>query len=147
MPNSKNINTRDDYKHFLRSLEVVGIALVESKFQIDRRKYFDDADEKIGVEFECDIINTKSSSFDVIAKMTLKSRSEKKEGSLTLHASYALHFHTTSNVVKSFVQRFAESEARLVAWPYFREFVTSMCGRAQVPPITLPMVGSERRPT
>ena len=146
MPKVRELGSGDDYKQFLRALEVVGITLIDSQFHIDRSRYFDEEDELISVRFMCDVLTVKPGHFEVLAKMVLKSAKAKaKRGSLALQADYSLHFHTETAVNNKFVQRFAESEARLFVWPYFREYVTSMCGRAQVPPITLPLVGSERR--
>lgn len=38
------------------------------------------------------------------------------------------------------IQKFGEFFALMHAWPYWREFVQSMCGRMGLPPITVPLM-------
>ena len=140
MPKRRRVDTGDDYGHFMRSLRLVGIALIDSLFHIDRQQYFEDQDESIFVDLACEVSDVKGDHFELKARMVLQSaRKKKQHGSLLLEVTYLLHFHTRGEAVQEFVKKFAEGEARIVIWPYLREYVTSMCGRSHVPPISLPM--------
>jgi preprotein translocase subunit SecB len=137
-------NTGEVYSRFLRSLRVVGIALIDSRFFVDRQRYFEDEAERIFSDLVCDVSEVKGTHFELKAKMHLRSgHTKSQQGSLLLDATYLLHFHTQGKAVHDLVKKFAEGEARIVIWPYLREYVTSMCGRGHIPPITLPMAVNE----
>jgi preprotein translocase subunit SecB len=137
-------DTTEGYKAFLRALRLVGIALTESHFRIDRQRYFEDEEESIFVDLVCETFEVKERHFELKMKMSVKSsRPRSQSGSLLLEATYLLHYHTRVRTAPELVRRFAENEARIVIWPYLREYVTSMCGRAHVPPISLPMAVNE----
>src|SRR5579863_2152425 len=140
MPKTMKMTTSESYSRFLRSLRLMGIALIDSRFLIDRQRYFEDQEERIFSDLGCDVAELKGNHFELRAKMVLKSsQSKRQQGSLLIEATYLLHYHTDGKAVPELVERFAKGEADIVIWPYLREYVTSMCGRGHIPPITLPM--------
>jgi preprotein translocase subunit SecB len=148
MPKAGKLKSEESYSGFLRSLRFMGIALIDSRFLLDREKYFEDQEERIFSDLSCEISEMKGSHFELKAKMVLQSaRGKGQQGSLILDATYLLHFHTRGRAVRDLVAKFAEGEARIVVWPYLREYVSGMCGRGHIPPITLPMAVNEPRTT
>lgn len=57
---------------------------------------------------------------------------------LKIKAKYRLIFSTTDPVPAGFFEVFQELNLRMTTLPYFRELVSSMTGRMQIPTLTLP---------
>jgi hypothetical protein len=130
------------YTSFLQSLELMQIALVRSAFKIDRDKYMAEEETKNSIRFWCEATQIDDSSFDLRASFSLRLSSPKDDQPLLrITAQYELHFHAKAPVANTDTDRFAESEARLLIWPYFREFVSNTTARMHVPPVLLPYQG------
>ena len=62
-----------------------------------------------------------------------------EESILKIKAKYRLIFSTTPPVPPGFFEVFRELNLRLTTFPYFRELVSAMTGRMQLPILTLPL--------
>jgi len=62
-----------------------------------------------------------------------------EESILKIKAKYRLIFSTTTPVPAGFFEVFQELNLRLTTFPYFRELVSAMTGRMQLPVLTLPL--------
>lgn len=59
----------------------------------------------------------------------------------TIEASYVAEYKLSDkDIDSSALDEFALNNASYHIWPYFREYVSSQCGRMDVPRITMPMV-------
>jgi preprotein translocase subunit SecB len=103
-------------------------------------KHFSDVDEltrEIGAIYKT--INIEEDHFDVLAEYELRITHKKdKNSSLEVKCRYSAHFHASSNCNGETVERFANSEAKIIIWPYFRSLVSDITGRLHIPPITIP---------
>jgi hypothetical protein len=132
------------YMSFLGSIELIWIAMVETSFSGDRDEYFENEEHRRTLRWSCKPIDVGERYFELRSDFTLK-LSPPKSGKcfFDLNVGYLLHLHGAGQFDKADVERFANFEARVVAWPYIREYVTSICGRMHVPPIVLPFGGEE----
>lgn len=146
MTRRKNARTvQQPYTEFLRSLDLIWISLVNTQFSGDRQQYFEHKDHQLAVSWKSEAIEFGEDFFEVRADIAVKLSAPKStRGFFDLTATYMLHIHAPSPVDREYVARFAESELRLVIWPYIREYVSSVSGRMHVPPVLLPLVGGEQ---
>lgn len=132
------------YTEFLQSMELSLIALTETTLKVDRDKYFDEKNHAISMEWGCKPLKSGRDNFDVRAELTVKvSRPKAQAPFLELEAAYTLHVHCAKDFPAELVERFCNAEVRLMVWPYFREYVTSMCGRMHIPPVFLPLAARD----
>jgi hypothetical protein len=133
------------YAEFLSSLDVVTIAMVASSFSIDRQAYFEARQRQLNVSWEPRITMAEEDFFEIRADVVVKLSDGKKRAFFNLAASYELHIHAPAPMNPDFVNRFAESDVRVLIWPYVREYVSGVSGRMHVPPVILPLTGSKHR--
>ena len=141
MPTKKAVTDRgqDGYPKFIESLQLYTIGLCESECSINRADYWGGEEARdITYEMTAKASSVGDDAFDAKASLTLSVTGEKsKKVMVRISVSFDLHFHAKTRN-KEFVERFCESEIRLIVWPYFREYVSSTIGRMHVPPIILP---------
>lgn len=129
-----------DYTDFLRSLELSTIALSEAAIKGDREKYLHEPNHSISMGWTSKPIISGRQHFDVVAELMVNvSKPKSQSHFLELKAKYLLHIHCAKEFPPEYVNRFCDSEVRLMVWPYFREYVTSTCGRMHIPPVFLPL--------
>src|SRR3954470_19931770 len=129
-----------DYAKFLKSLDLKLISLVESDFRIDRARYFAEKNTELSVEWDSKLARSKPGFFECEASLDVSLKSPKsKLPSFALRATFLLHVHAKGHVKPEFLNDFSNSEVRLVVWPYFREYLSSICGRMHVPPLFIPL--------
>lgn len=83
-------------------------------------------------------------SFEITARLTITSREQGNEVNrpvvLQIECTFGALFEVPgSGFPKEYAQRFTSSEARLIVWPYFREFISSMSLRMGLPPLVMPL--------
>jgi preprotein translocase subunit SecB len=134
----------DDYQAFISSLELYMIGLAESSCEINRKDYWAKEEGK-NVSFK---LTSKPNSvdqkhFDARSTIALTMTGEKSKATVVkINAAFDLHFHAKP-INKGLVDKFCESDIRLIVWPYFREYVTSTISRMHIPPILLPLSSKE----
>ena len=129
------------YTQFLKTIEPVTIALVNGHFRADRDRYFEERRKELSVAWRCIPVEIGDDYFeaDATIKIILKTASKKSKPAIEIIATYRLHIHAPKPISKEFIARFVDSEVRLLFWPYFREYASSVSGRMHIPPIMLPM--------
>jgi preprotein translocase subunit SecB len=144
MTTKKARPAQQPYTSFLRSLELFSISLTNSSFHGERDQYFEHPNHELGVDWRTELAGKRKESFDVRVNVTIKiSAPTAKENFFMLTASYLLHVHAPAPLDVQHLERFTDSEVRLVVWPYVREYATSVFGRMHVPPAILPVTGSK----
>jgi preprotein translocase subunit SecB len=129
-----------DYTEFLKSLDLSVIALSEATVKGDREGYLEAPNHVISMRWMGKSVKSGPSHFDVLADLTVSvSKPKSKVHFLDLAVTYRLHIHCAKAFPPEYVDRFCNSEVRLMVWPYFREYVTSICGRMHIPPVFLPL--------
>lgn len=140
MSNHKQDPARiDAYTDFVKSLELFTIALTSSKFRVNRYEFFKQRDADLVVGVSCKANKIRRDHFDLQAELLLQLRRKRARPILELSATYHLHFHAAPPLDPKLARRFADSDARLVLWPYFREYVNNVSARMYVPPLLLPI--------
>lgn len=144
---SKSARPPDEYKEFLRSLQLVGIALVECHFTIDRNMFFE-KEEEFFLDSRFEVSKVEKDVLELTASFSARAaRSEKEDGSMKLEAVYMMHFGCGGGAPcnRNLADRFVKSEARVILWPYLRELASEITARASVPPVTLPLAVGRRQ--
>jgi preprotein translocase subunit SecB len=137
---SKTSKPLADYREFLTSLNLSLIALTEANVKGDRDKYLNEPNHDISMAWKGKAIASGRGHFDVLADlMVTVSKPKSKACFLELTVTYKLHIHCAKEFPPEYLRRFCDSEVRLMVWPYFREYVTSTCGRMHIPPVFLPL--------
>lgn len=144
---AKEIDSAEKYPEFLRSLELVTIALTKCSLSIDRPAFAQAEGIVLSAELDCEAEIVDVDAFEITASLTVD-LTEKESNSVvgSIQATYQLHFHT-KGAKKATINAFAKSDVRLMVWPYFRELITSLSSRMLIPPIILPISGHSRRVT
>jgi preprotein translocase subunit SecB len=134
-----------NYESFLRSVKLYSLGLEELSAKLDRERYWKYFSENNGLTREIGAtykaINIDDDHFDVIADFQLRVTSEKEKNKVILEISctYSVHFHASSDCNADTAQRFANSEAKIIVWPYLRSIVSDTTGRMYIPPLTIPL--------
>jgi preprotein translocase subunit SecB len=129
----------DSYAEFVRSLELITMALTSSTTRIKRDEYLEGGEPDLTVAVALKPRRLARDHFDLHAEAKVK-LTRKRSGSLfDLAVCYELHFHGKPPIDAKLVHRFADSDAHAVLWPYLREYVSDVSARMYVPPILLPV--------
>lgn len=134
------------YRRFLRDLDIKSIALVESSFRIDRRRYFKVDEHERAITWRTLEKGTGKGFFEPrIVLMLTASQEGSPKPFLELEASFELHIHIEEDGAETdqLIEQFCASEIKLIVWPFFREYVTNVTARMHVPPLTLPILGRD----
>ena len=135
------ITADGDYTQFLKAIEPFTIALVESRFRVNRDQYFNERSNKLSVAWRCVPVEVGDDYFEADAKLIVRlgsSAARKSKPVMEIIAIFRMHIHAPKPINRVFVDRFADSEVRILIWPYFREYVSSVSGRMHIPPLVLP---------
>jgi len=139
--------TSSAYKRFLSNLDLYAIGLDQIEAKLDRTDYAKSIGDKrssivrnITTEFALSELD--GDHFDVSGSFELSmGRANDAMTFLEIRASYSAHFHPKKGTfLRADAEQFAESEAKLLFWPYFRQTVADTTARMYIRPITIPLV-------
>jgi preprotein translocase subunit SecB len=146
MPQRRNsptkLNTGKNYEKFLRGLRLSGFGLEKCSAELDRAEYFElelkDRQNQITAHYgltdiEKGFFNTSS---DFILKVVDKNTSSV---AFSVTCQFVGHFHFEGVVDVEHAEKFAQSELRLIVWPYFRQYVSDLTARMSLPPLIIPL--------
>jgi preprotein translocase subunit SecB len=129
----------DSYTEFVRSLELIVIALTASTARIRRYEYFQARGRELSAAVSLTPKRVSKDYFDLEARARVRSTSKSSGSLFSFSATYELHFHAKPPIDAKLVRRFADSDAHFILWPYLREHVSDVSGRMYIPPILLPV--------
>jgi hypothetical protein len=143
----KNLPTKNDseqYAKFLREIRLVGLAMENCSSIIRREEYFAAITKKTmdrSISSEYQLHEVQKEFFNVRSRFTLDVKHKVKSLQvLTVKCTFIAHFHSLhGQIPRRFVERFSQSELRLIMWPYFREFVSDMSSKMAIPPLLIPL--------
>jgi hypothetical protein len=144
--------TPSDYSAFLRGIALVGLGLQDCRAKIDRGAYFkvlDKGSSERRITTNYKLLDSHKDYFTVTASfaLTIGHTQSKPSQVLSIECTYEAHFHCDDcDAHRDFAQRFADSELRLVMWPYFRQFANDITGRMTIPPILIPFSAGQSPP-
>jgi preprotein translocase subunit SecB len=130
-----------EYEAFIKSLKLNVISLKESACEIDRKAYWEHKERNITYKLTAESLEIEEDYFDVRAKVEVVMTGGKTKAPtplIKISATYDLHFHAEL-IPKPLLQRFCNSDVRLIVWPYFREYVSDVSARMYIPPMILPL--------
>jgi hypothetical protein len=148
MPRKKistsSTEVKSNYESFLRSVKLYSLAMEEVSAKLDREGYWKHFPEGEGLTREIGslykAVHIEDDHFDVIAAYELNITHEQgKKRVLEVKCKFIAHFHASIDCNSETAARFANSEAKIIAWPYFRNLVSDLTGRLYIPPITIPL--------
>jgi preprotein translocase subunit SecB len=131
-------------KSLVDKLDLYAIGLDSLSASLDRSGYadaYDDGKPKVTrkIRSAYKVAEYDDEHFDIAATIYLRFAAEgSKDPLLSIDATFTGHFHPKSKLSRDDAERFAEGEARLVFWPYFRQIVSDTTARMHVRPVTLP---------
>jgi len=133
------------YTQFLKSIEPITIFLLESRFRVDRDRLFKERSGKVSVAWKCVPVEVGGDYFEADASLKVKAgrATGKSKPYVEIDATFRLHLHAPKPIIRAFIDRFTDSEVRILIWPYFREYVTNITGRMSIPPVVLPLGARE----
>jgi hypothetical protein len=132
------------YSDFLKGIKLYIVALDHASCAINRERYWECTEQDNGMvrtfEGSYEATAIEGTSFDVIGRLEMKIFSTKDNGELLkIGCQYSTHFHARSRVDERAAKRFANAEAKIIIWPYFRQLVTDLSARMYIPPIIVPL--------
>jgi len=136
--------SNDQYGRFVRDLRLFNVALVRCASQIDHSAYFElhkrEGNASRNLSAQYGLARVAADFFDAYADFKLEiTGKKKKQKVLLIKCRYEAHIHLSRKFDRSCAERFANTEFRVVLWPYFREFVNDLSARMWIPPITIPL--------
>jgi hypothetical protein len=133
-----------EYVNFLTSIELFALVLTRCSSEINRDLYMPlisgDDKAKKSITAEYSILEIDKGSFDCSSRLQLIVRDQSEKTALSLDAVFQAHFHVGIAFTKEMAQQFADTELRLVVWPYLRQLVQDLTSRMWIPPIVIPFV-------
>jgi preprotein translocase subunit SecB len=138
------VATINDKQAFLKSIKLLAVRLISSECRIERDRYFallDDRDKSsVSITSDYRLVNLTTKSFEVEGVFSWVAKNAKNETGLSLVCIYQAHFYADdAQGHRVLAKEFAQSEMRLILWPYFRQFAFETSARMAIPPITVPL--------
>ena len=138
----KTVN-EPSYADFIATLQLYSIGLAETNCSINRPEFWKKEKANINYQLISKASDIGDEAFDAKSTLTLAVTGEKsKTQAVQITVAFDLHFHAKI-ARKEFVEKFCESEIRLIVWPYFREYVSNTIARMHIPPVILPISNKE----
>jgi hypothetical protein len=138
-------SSEEKYKVFLKNVELFALGLDSIDARLDREGY-SVAHAENSLKIDKTIENSFTLSeftgehFDVAASFVFTMQIENNLPFLRIALKYEAHFHWKDGLPsREHVERFAEGEARLIFWPYFRQAIADVTSRMYIRPITIPL--------
>jgi hypothetical protein len=147
IPSTSTKITSKKYGEFLRTIHLAGLGLDQASVAVDRNALASAESQGIVINHEMRVVlklvHHEDNKFVVGAdcELLLKKEKENSETSRLGHiqCSFSALLTTDQNVSKDLVERFASSEAKLVFWPYIRQYVSDTTYKMAINPILIPL--------
>lgn len=144
---AKNNSPGDDgrYEEFLRGVELINIGLKRCSANLDRIPFFKlYAKEKArpvrSVRDSYKITHVGKRFFEASGAFNINLReSAEADPILTVECEFEAHLHGPEPIPEEFLQRFVQSEFKLILIPYARQFVSSLTATMSIPPLVIPL--------
>lgn len=139
--------TSKKYGGFLRAIHLAGLGLDRASVEIDRNALAEAQSQKVAVSQEMHVtlklIHHDNHNFVVGADCELLLKTETGETGTSeighIRCSFSALLTTEQNVDVHLAERFASGEAKLVFWPYVRQFVSDTTYKMAISPILIPL--------
>jgi hypothetical protein len=141
---STESSTEIAYKRFRDGVTLYALGMDELETKLDREAYgaahSDDLIEVVReIKVSMSVAELSDDHFDVNGKFELMVNTKDGQNLLKLSTTMFAHFHADEESPSEHAENFANTEARLIFWPYFRQTVSDVTSRMYIPPITVPL--------
>ena len=139
------LSTKSAYRRFRDGITLYALGMDELVTKLDREAYTAAHSESSKdivreIKVSMSVIDASNEHFDVAGKFDLSIYTEAGSNLLNLSIVMSAHFHTDEEVPDGFAQDFADTEGRLIFWPYFRQTVSDISSRMYIAPIIVPLI-------
>jgi len=154
MPRSKTKSSptaADPYLEFIRKVHLTGLGMDSASFKIDRPRFPAAYPSPDSVAAEItghqELTDRKADSFVVLGHYRVTVKGTDGSEVVELSCSISALFSLDKEVEDAHLQRFTETEVRLVFWPYLRHFVSDSTYRMAIFPLILPLTSEVPKTT
>lgn len=137
------IRPDEEYIEFVKGLQLIGMGLDSASTTVDRSTLSNQAaGQNTPLDFHAD--------FEVVESVDERLRTEgrfrlsiNEDGSnkelVNISCTFSAMFRTVKRPTAEMCERFANTESKLVFWPYLRHFISDISYRMSITPILLPL--------
>jgi hypothetical protein len=142
---TKNPPTPKKYSDFIGKISLQGVGLDSATVKVDRNSLAKPlpTGETLAVSLDASFGILDLNEERLVASATFKLSQASKEISdpiLLIECSFSALFQLGIPTDQESAHRFANSEAKLVFWPYLRHFIADTSYRMAINPILLPLI-------
>ncbi len=138
------------YEQFLGGLRLISIGLKSCSASLDRQALFKLLDDKNGpMRIFRDSYKTThlgTNFFEASGAFVVRvQESPESRPAVLVECEFEAHLHGPEPISKESVERFVDSDFRLLLVPYARQFVSATTAQMSIPPLMIPLsVGSSK---
>lgn len=140
-----------NYEQFLRGLRLISVGLKGCSATLERESLYRLLDSNDGPlrTFDDSYKATKigSSFFEGSGAFTVHVKeSANSKPVVVVECEFEAHLHGAEPISKACVERFVDSEFRLILIPFARQFISATTAQMSIPPLVIPLsVGSRSK--
>jgi preprotein translocase subunit SecB len=129
-----------NYDSFLKSVKLFAVALDKTAAELDRVSYWQSKDKIREIRASYEANNVVKDHFNVIARIELEiTKKTDRAKVLSIDCHYMAHFHAAVGCSQETATKFAQSEAKIIIWPYVRALISDLTARMHIPPVVIPL--------
>jgi preprotein translocase subunit SecB len=149
---AKSQLTPEKYIEFVAKVALEGIGLDSAAIKLDRDSLVGkDGSMPLSFDTSFSVVAHETDKFVILADSALTARrnedGENKESFLNIKFTFSALFKLGIPCDSETAQHFANTEAKLIFWPYLRHFVADTMYRMAVNPAILPIATNLEAPT
>ncbi len=133
------------YQRFRDGITLYTLGMDELATKLNREAYGaahpeSSADIVREIKVSMSVADASDEHFNVVGKFDLFVKTKAEQILLSMSVVMSAHFHTEEEGAAGFAEDFANTEGRLIFWPYFRQTVSDVSSRMYIAPITVPLI-------
>lgn len=137
-------SSTSDYEKFIKTLRLSGLGMEEASAHVDRNLLGKLQTESVTLTVELnlhdEVVGIEEGFFVVVVRCEAKQVGRSDDAvPVKINCAYSALYTCEGIPDEAMVKRFAGSEARVVFWPYLRQFVADTTSRMSVSTILLPL--------
>lgn len=137
-------STEEKYLDFLRSIQIKGIGVDQAGFAIQRgllaQAVEDGKQIQTGFNAKYELLLNEGERFVVSSLTEVKRRTEGvDEDLMIIQCMFTALFESPPDFNPSFREQFSQNQAKLIFWPYVRQFVSDATAKMSTDHIVLPL--------
>ncbi len=135
----------DQYLEFLRSVQLKGMGMEQGSFAIQRsllgEAIKDGKQVQTGFGTKYEVQGDEPNQFVVVAVTEVKQKVAESETDIaSINCVFTALFECKPGAVTALREQFTQNQAKIILWPYIRQFVMEASSHMSIAQILLPMV-------